>query len=334
MEIVFINRKLNPMEISIEKLFSIIKNELKIRDIEFKDKENPYSFGLKNIFKGMIYFSRHQEKDKIFHITGDIHWAAILLNPKNTILTVHDIGRYYELSGLRRMFFYFLWILIPIKRLKYITTISQKTKTDIISLIPWAENKIKVIPNPITIDKIEIKKKNTGKTVILIVGTRSNKNVEKSLISISHLNSIKVIVVGKLSEEQEKIVQTSNFDFENRIFVPEEELMELYTSADILLFASLFEGFGLPILEGQASRCIVITSNISPMKEVAGEGAIFVDPLDSKSILFGVETALSLSEDEKNLLLHKGQMNLNNYSVKNVVNQYIEVYKEVEKNML
>ena len=77
--------------------------------------------------------------------------------------------------------------------------------------------------------------------------------------------------------------------FKNKINISEEELQQIYFESDILCFPSLYEGFGLPILEAQASEVAVITSNISPTKEVAGKGAILVNPLDKNEIKKSIE---------------------------------------------
>lgn len=332
MEIVFINRKFYSKAISIEKLFGILKEEYRNKDVLFTEIENPYPFGLWQIIRGMFYFKKHQKKNKIYHITGDIHWAGILLNPNTTVLTIHDIGRYYELSGLRRFVFYLFWIYLPLKKLKYITTISQKTKDDIVALISWAENKIKVIPNPLTIDiDPKRRRKQSNEPKILIVGTRVNKNIERSLRALTLLeDDIKLIIVGELSPDQEKLVAELSLELENYKFISDKELNNLYYSADILLFPSLFEGFGLPILEGQAAGCIVITSNISPMIEVAGDAAILVDPLDEKSILTGLKKALSLTVREREELINKARSNIKKYEVEFIVRRYMDVYSEIE----
>jgi len=76
-------------------------------------------------------------------------------------------------------------------------------------------------------------------------------------------------------------------------YVPEEELPYLYNGADLLLYPSLYEGFGFPILEAMACGTPVITSNISSLPEVAGKAAVLVDPMDEKGLKLAIESLIS-----------------------------------------
>jgi glycosyltransferase involved in cell wall biosynthesis len=99
-------------------------------------------------------------------------------------------------------------------------------------------------------------------------------------------------------------------------FVDEEDLPALYNLADIFLFPSLYEGFGLPILEAQACGCSVITSNISSMPEVANnENAILVDPYNEKEISQAI-LKITQNKNFKEKIIGKGQENVANFSWK------------------
>jgi glycosyltransferase involved in cell wall biosynthesis len=97
-------------------------------------------------------------------------------------------------------------------------------------------------------------------------------------------------------------------------YVTEEEKFELLRNADVFVFPSLYEGFGLPVLEAQAVGVPVVTSNTSSLPEVGGEGAIYADPLSSESIAKGIYTVLQMSEEEKGQLQKKGFENLERFS--------------------
>jgi glycosyltransferase involved in cell wall biosynthesis len=105
-------------------------------------------------------------------------------------------------------------------------------------------------------------------------------------------------------------------------------MVQEYLQADALLFASLAEGFGLPIIEAQATGRLVVTSNIAPMTEVAGEGAIFVDPRDPSSIRRGI----CLGVEDASIREHAisaGLRNVRRYSASAVAAMYADVYREV-----
>ena len=94
------------------------------------------------------------------------------------------------------------------------------------------------------------------------------------------------------------------------------------------MFASLYEGFGLPILEGQAVGRPVITSNLYSMPEVAGVGASFVDPYKIDEIATAVERIISDSDYRKNLI-ERGRDNVEKYSRHSVAVQYADIYRNI-----
>lgn len=110
-------------------------------------------------------------------------------------------------------------------------------------------------------------------------------------------------------------------------YVPDKNLSALYSGAEALLFPSLFEGFGLPILEAQASGCPVLTSNISSMPEVAGEGAIFVDPYFVGDIVKGMIRINN--QDTRNKLIKAGYENIKRFSWEKCAIQTLEVLESL-----
>lgn len=324
MEVNFFNRKLTK-SLSIEKLFSFIIPEIDKLGYQSKIIYNPYDLTIIGLVKSILFF--RSNKSTINHITGDIHWLAIFLNPKNTVLTIHDLVGLTQLNGIKRKLFYWFWVYLPIKRLKYITTISQKTKNEIVALLPWAENKITVIENCLTFPIKKFDKIPNPIPQVLIVGTRENKNIETAFAAVKDL-PVELTIVGELNKNQLQYLKDHNIRFKNKINISEEELQQIYFESDILCFPSLYEGFGLPILEAQASQVAVITSNISPTKEVAGKGAILVNPLDKNEIKKSVEL-LMIDAEFKKSLINSGLENIKNYSPQMIAKKYSELYKKM-----
>ena len=325
MKVHFFERKFNEDQISIEKIFGIIQGEFAKKGIHFEIFKNP--FPLKKMLSAMLYFRRNQ--GMINHITGDIHWASLLLDPKRTVLTIHDVVGLRELTGWKKRLYFELWLNLPLKRLNYITVISGKTKKEILSYLPWAESKISVIPNCLTIaiapDNFE---KNNKIPHILIVGTRSNKNIERVIKSVQEL-PVKLMIVGRLSSNQIQLLNEVEIIYENFQNISDDELTKLYDQSDILCFPSLYEGFGLPILEAQARNCAVLTSDISPMNEVAGEGAVFVNPERSSEIREGIKKLLE-DEDFRIQQLKSGKKNVQKYKPEEIAKQYLELYQKID----
>src|SRR5207248_4825780 len=122
---------------------------------------------------------------------------------------------------------------------------------------------------------------------LLFLGSTPNKNLPRVIESIKGIECT-LHVVGKIPIEQEKELRLSEIEFVQSIGLTESQLADAYCESDLLMFPTLYEGFGLPILEAQKAGRVVLTSNLSPMKEVAGNAACLVDPNQIPSIKEGL----------------------------------------------
>ncbi len=316
---------------SIEKVFnSIIKYISKqngfcvIRSETTKHKIWPIAM-VYNIAKYALKSYCHK---RIFHITGDVQYLACLMNPRNTILTIHDIVplRSKSVPWYSKKLCYWLWYYFPLKRLHVVTCISEATRQDLLSIFPWAESKIAVVPNPV--DEAFVyspKTLNLNYPRILHIGTKANKNLLRVIIALNgqkcHLR-----IIGKLNHEQRLSLDKNSIDYSNVSGLSDEQLIQEYIEADLISFPSIFEGFGMPIVEGQAVGRPVITSNIEPMISVSGQSAIFVNPYNIDSIRYGF---FSHTVSEMQDIINGGLINAGKYSSSNVVKQYIKLYNRL-----
>ena len=209
---------------------------------------------------------------------------------------------------------------------------SKATKEDLIKL-GFNEEKIKVIyeaPNFTKAFEGEVeavkKKYSIFEDYIIMIGTNPRKNIERSIKAYhlaKHGKNLKLIIVGEkkgLTISDERGVRFLGF-------VPTNDLSPLLTGAKLLLFPSLYEGFGVPILESYNCEVPVVTSNISSMPEAAGGASILVDPYSETSISEGIEEALN----KPKTLIAKGLKVVANYSWEKNAKETLEVYKEVTK---
>lgn len=326
MNIHFFDRKIDPSRISIEKVFNVIKKQLIVLNYNVTSYENPYA--LSRMVKSLFYFKRNQ--GEINHITGDIHWACLLLDKNKTILTIHDlVGVQNYKSPLKKKIYLFFWLYLPMWRLKYITVISQKTKNEILEYYPSAKSKITIIPNPLTIEFYDRKNTENARTdfTILVVGTRENKNLNRILQAVQDI-ACNLIIVGAVSPEQNFLISQLKAKVVVKSFVSDTTLQHLYRTSDILCFPSLYEGFGMPILEAQASGCVVLTSNIEPMITVAGNAGILVDPYSVTDIKEKLRLVLNDNKFREDLIL-KGYVNAKKYLPEVIAEKYLNIYKEV-----
>lgn len=262
------------------------------------------------------------------HITGDIHYVSLLLRRRKTVLTIHDCGFESNLSPTRRALFRWFWLLLPLKRVGLVVADSKFTRQRIAALSSYPENKIEVIPVCISPIFRRIEKSfNAACPNILQVGTSPKKNLDRSLQALIDL-PCKLYIVGKLSPLQKEMMDASKIQWTNRVGVSDEELLDLYSASDIVLFASTYEGFGMPIVEAQTVGRPVITSNVTSMPDVAGEGACLVDPYDVQSIRNAVHRIID-DENYRHSLVKSGYVNVERFQPHTVAQQYLNVYRRL-----
>jgi glycosyltransferase involved in cell wall biosynthesis len=161
---------------------------------------------------------------------------------------------------------------------------------------------------------------------ILLLGTKSNKNLERSLQAIKDI-PCRVVIVGELSATQIRLLTSLKISYTHKQNIPFEAIVTCYKQADIVCFPSLYEGFGMPIIEAQATGRVVLSSNIGAMKEIAGTGAHMVDPYSLEDIRAGILKIIS-DTSYRASLIEQGFANASKYSIDNTVSSYMSLYNE------
>jgi glycosyltransferase involved in cell wall biosynthesis len=230
----------------------------------------------------------------------------------------------------------------------HIITISEYSKNDLMHLFNIPEEKISVTSlgmNPqfyerlSELDKNEIVSKyNLKKDFFLFVGTlQPRKNLEKALDAHALLTPEQrkqhpFVIVGNPGWAREellkKIAQAEEKGFVRWLkYLSSNEVKALLQSALAMVYVSLYEGFGLPIIEAFASQCPVITSNVTSIPEVAGDAAIQVSPLDIEEIHVAMENLID-SQELRNQLIQKGLERAEQFSWQNCAKQTLDVYRK------
>lgn len=215
------------------------------------------------------------------------------------------------------------------KESKRIIVPSTSTKNDLMEL-GFTQDIIRVIPEAPNLEKSSseevegIKKKyRIFGDYIISIGTKPWKNTQK-MIKAYHLSrfgkNLKYIIIGE--------TKGTNFIDENGVrflgFVPDKDLAGLVTGAEALIFASLYEGLGIPILDAFNCGCPVVTSNVSSMPEVAGDAAALVDPGDVSSIQEGIEKVLRGPKS----YIERGFKQVQKFSWEKTAKMTLDVYNE------
>lgn len=326
MKVVQMMRKPNGSAFSIERLFNDIRDSLP-KDIAVEAYISLYlSRGIWRRLFTMIKAMRQQ--GDVNHITGDVHFLTIFLRRNKTILTIHDCVTLERLTGIKYQLFRFFWYWLPAKRSAVITVISESTKAELLRHLGKGDWNVIVVPDFVSPEFEFIDKKfNHACPVILQVGTKSNKNIERVAAALKGV-SCKLVIIGKLVPTQVSALEENGVDYESHFAIPRETLVEHYRDCDIVMFASLYEGFGLPILEAQATGRPVVTSNLYSMPEVGGDGACYVDPYNIDDIRRVVER-LIFDTDFREKSINAGLDNVEKFQLTNIAGQYAELYRSV-----
>jgi glycosyltransferase involved in cell wall biosynthesis len=323
--------------------FQVIKNligklngrqvVLYIRRNQKIDFELPENWKIKIIKWPYLWTQAGLSLEMLFHPADVLFIPAHtvpFIHPKNTIVTIH--GLEYEFCKYAYSFWERIYMRCVIKNsckwAKKIVAVSENTKKDLMDLYRVPEEKIEVIyegENLIQNANLEIENDNEKlKNYFLFVGRLEERkniigiidafDILKEKYKISH----KLILVGKPGYGFENIkYKAESSKYKNEIifkgFVNDEEKFSLLKNASVFLFPSFYEGFGLPILEAQSAGVPVVASVKASIPEVAGDGAILIDPQKPEEIS---EAAYKLISDEKlrNDIIKKGLENAKRFN--------------------
>jgi len=285
-------------------------------------------------------------KIDIFHASD---WIQPPVKQARVVTTIHDLAvyKYPELFPPRILVNQKLRLKWLKKEADAVIAVSESTKKDIIKYLEIDPKKIFVIyeavptEHQVKADKSlvkKIKQKLNLNNYLLFVGTlepRKNlKNVIKAFkLVVAKHPDLKLVVVGKTGWKVDK----SKYELEdlkpNIKFIEQaddKQLCALYAGAICLLYPSLYEGFGLPILEAINQGCPVVASNISSMPEIAGNAGLLVDPKKISKIATAVIKILE-SKSLREKLINLGYKQLNKFSWEKTARQTLEVYQSLVK---
>ena len=262
------------------------------------------------------------------HVTGDTHYLTYFLDRRRTVLTVADLVSLGRLRGLKRWLLWLFWYWLPVKRSFKVVTISECTRAALLKSVRCDPAKVSVIHCPVSAEfQPRPSNWNAERPRVLQIGTTSNKNIERVAEALSGIPCC-LVVIGPITEAQIVVLVKHGVSYESLVGLTRAALVEQYTKADMLLFASTYEGFGLPIVEANAVGRPVVTSNLSSMPEVAGRAACLVDPYRVEDIRAGVLKVFG-DAGYREQLIEAGFENAKRFRAEAVAAQYAALYREV-----
>jgi glycosyltransferase involved in cell wall biosynthesis len=262
------------------------------------------------------------------HITGDVHFLTYLLRRHKTILTIHDLVSVQRSHGVRKALFLFFWYWLPVKRSAIVTVISEATRDELVRHLRIDPEKIRVVPDCISPSfRASPKVFCQDRPLVLQVGVGANKNLDRVAAALQGI-PCRLRIIGRPKQQHIQILRSNGIDFSCAADLTDEQVVEEYQQCDMLVFASTYEGFGLPIVEAQATGRPVVTSGISPMREVSGEFASLVDPLDVECIRKGILRVIR-DPEFRDGIIDGGYRNAERFCAHQVAREYEELYKEL-----
>ena len=292
-----------------------------------------------------------KEKADLFHLPQNGFRIPTQCSCK-LVVTIHDLIPYFLPEMVRPSFLRRFTAEMPIivERADRIITVSATSKQDIINIFKVNPEKIIVIPSAPTsayrpLPKPETKnwlRKTYGikKPYILYIGgLNPRKNVAELIYAYAKIRRTlpkgqTLVILGPEGKHLSKLRllgEALNITTEELIFpgfIDSSGLPQFYNGADLFVYPSLYEGFGLPPIEAMACGTPVITSDVSSLPEVVGEAALKVNPYDTLAL---AETILKVLSDEalRAELSRKGLQHSQKYNWEAITGQILQVYREV-----
>jgi alpha-1,3-rhamnosyl/mannosyltransferase len=299
-------------------------------------------------------FWNYFDYPRLQHLAGNFdvyHCYHHLMPPTGGVprlMTVHDLRRYKlpQLYPKSKLGFFET----AVRRADHFLAVSQSTKNDLCSIFGIEEQKVDVISHATEIEPFEYTTEQKNKAIsdlskklgqqlgdyfVVISSPDSRKNISRTVEAFGMAKKSlpehsKLVVIGQLPKREREFGEKLKAGFYQDVLWTGavDDLRPWLGCAEALIFASLYEGFGIPILEAFACGTAVITSNISSMPEVAGEAALYVDPFSAESIA-GAIAKISNNEQLRGKLIMAGRERNKLFTWQKTAQKVVEVYSKL-----
>lgn len=315
---------------------------LEIPEIDF---ELPKNWIVKGIWAPRFWTQAALSLEMFLHPSDILFVPAHtvpLIHPRKIIVTIHGLEYEFCKGGYSfwARFYMRLSIRFSCRVAETVICVSENTKKDVVKLYNVPEEKIRVIYegyDRITNSESQIVNHERSPCLLFIGRLEERKNVVRIIEAFEILKKKyqiphQLVLVGKPGYGHKKIINAirhSSFTIHIKElgYVLEQEKWELLRNADVFLFPTLYEGFGIPILEAQSVGVPVVASETSSLPEVGGEGAVYVDPTSVESIADGVWKILS-DKELKSGIIEKGLENVGRFSWEKCAEEIYESIKQ------
>jgi glycosyltransferase involved in cell wall biosynthesis len=294
----------------------------------------------------ILPFQAKGHRIEILHSPG---YTAPAVAPCPSVVTIYDVNFVRHPEAFSRLAAWTLRALVPMAahRCDLIITLSENSRRDIVAELGVSADKVRTIypaanvlltKNRVkTAAEVEARYNLRGRVILSVAASHPHKNLRRLVeayeilrrkYSVDHQlmlvglkgrdHPVLLELIGKLSF-QEEVILTG--------WVPAEHLSALYAKADVLVFPSLYEGFGLPVLEAMEHGVPVVTANVPSLSEAAGDATMAVDPHDAKAIAAAIHRVL-VDPAFRERLVAKGYEHARMFSWEQAARQTLAVYEQ------
>ncbi len=287
----------------------------------------------------------NKNKPDIFH---DPSFKYIKIGKSKCLITIHDIvvAKKEDYTSTRFKKQQMPKLTKAIYKSDWIITVSEFTKKELLKYFPIKKDKITPVYHGVNSNLFKpglkspdfIKSNNLPKRYLFFVGNiEKRKNLFTIIKSFEKIHKkekdLYLILAGKngyAGEEIRAFIKKSpiNNSIIELDYIPNNKLPLFYQNAELFIFPSYYEGFGIPILEALACGCPVITSNITAMPEAGGDAVVYVNPFDYDEI---ADKTLHLLHNKKlkQTLRNKGLKHIKNFTWEKTARKTLEVYQQL-----
>ncbi|MBI5152727.1 glycosyltransferase family 4 protein [Candidatus Peregrinibacteria bacterium] len=290
----------------------------------------------------------------LFFATTSFIIPALAARTLKTIIIVHDLVAFlFPDHNKKAVFIEKMTLKFALKKAVKVITISENTKKDLLKKFAPSTSslidKIASVPAAASekfhqMSLPEIKNfrisHNLPERFILGVGTlEPRKNFTTLIDAFAQVNqefpNLKLIIIGAKGWKYKQIFdRVHHQDIKDKVifrgYVAENDLVGYYNGAEIFVFPSLYEGFGIPPLEAMKCSCPIIASNAASMPEVIGTGGLLVDPADTRGLAEAIKSIL-VDRDLRNKLVNRGQHQSQKFSWQSSASKLIQLFRSIAR---
>ena len=273
--------------------------------------------------------------------------SCVAIKRGKFVTTIHDVKPLLHSDSKPKWpwkgMFKRLMIPNPLEKIDHVVTISHCSKRDIMEKLRVPEDRISVIYQGVEFDRFCPNPfSSSGRTdnpsyILCVAGSDPTKNIKTLIHAYSNLPSriiddYQLVLAGDLQRDRMLCETITQLGLEKKVvmtgIVSDERLVRLYQDAAVFVFPSLYEGFGLPLLEAMACGCPVISSNSSSIPEVVGEAGILLDPLDTLAMSKAIDRVVTDSNFSEQLRV-AGIRQAKQFSWDRTARETVQLYQKV-----